>query len=144
MCFLGRFYIWMKKTRNSRNGWKSKLKLFFILKSSAFEPRSQRSTPKNDPSSPAKKLSKICLNLAEFLEYTYLAVFGWFLGPMYLNLFWIASLRPRFKCASFEYKEAYFSDRTPSVPALPTISGISVFFQSSLYIKRTQKTNGDF
>ena len=24
--------------------------------------------------------------------------------------FWIASLKPWFKCASFEYKEAYFSD----------------------------------
>ena len=31
-------------------------------------------------------LKKI-LNLAEFLEYTYLAVFGWFLGPTYSDLF---------------------------------------------------------
>ena len=66
--------------------------------------------------------------------------------------FWIASLWPWFKYASFEYKKAYFSDnlnfdfkgpkgvRTPSGPALPPISGISIFFRSSLYIKRTQET----
>ena len=35
----------------------------------------------------AEKLSKNCPNLAKFLEYTYLAVVGRFLGPMYSDLF---------------------------------------------------------
>ena len=105
----------------------------------------------------AEKLSKNCLNLAEFLEYTYLAVFGWFLGPMYSDLFFgllrwnrgsnallLSTKKPTFRTTSILTFKGLKGGLDPPGPALPLISGISSFFRSSLYIKRTQKTHDYF
>ena len=83
----------------------------YVLKRSVFEPRSQRRNQKKIGVHRTEKSSKKCLKWDISLKGT---SFGGYrtisrsgdLG----SFFWIAALRPWFEYASFEYKEAYFSD----------------------------------
>ena len=83
----------------------------FVLKRSAFEPRSQRNNQKEDPKSSdreiVEKLSKNLYyeNLAQFRQF-----FDDFLARSSWIFFGITALRSWFKCASFDYKESYFPD----------------------------------
>ena len=83
---------------------------FFVLKS-VFEPRSQCSNRKKDPSSSDREILQKVPNMAyiaqrfKFWQLSDNILVGW---PRIF--FWIAALRPYIEYASFEYKEAYFSD----------------------------------
>ena len=66
---------------------------------------------KKDPSSPDRDIVQ---KPPKFVPVSDISHFRQFLedffGPMNSDLFLIAALRPWFEYASFEYKEAYFSD----------------------------------
>ena len=138
MRFLGPFDVWrwLEKTRNSKNGRKcwywgggpdplrpcisqnlSCPKVgFFVLKSKQSKKRSYYIGPRNHPKTAKYVYSK---NLAKFRQF-----FDNFSARWTRIFFWIASLRPWFKCASVEYKEAYVLDTisilTYKRPRLPT------------------------